>query len=132
MARPRVDKYAFTTLVPNLGVMTLDDERTLVIADVPGLIHGASRGRGLGHRFLRHIERTKILLHLLDITYQPVKDILEDFYTLRREMVAYNPALADKPQMVLINKMDLYGPEHRNLEKLQKQKKHYYMLSLIY
>jgi len=119
MARPRVDNYPFTTLVPNLGVMTLDDERSLVIADVPGLIHGASIGRGLGHRFLRHIERTKILLHLLDITYQPVKDILEDFNILRDEIVRYNQELAQKPQMVVINKMDLYDPDRRDLTRLR-------------
>jgi GTP-binding protein len=119
MARPKVDSYPFTTLVPNLGVITFDDGRSLVIADVPGLIEGASQGRGLGHRFLKHVERTKLLFHLLDITYQPDQDILEDFHALRREMVAYNPALAQKPQMVLINKMDLYDRENRDLEKLQ-------------
>jgi GTP-binding protein len=119
MARPRVDSYPFTTLTPNLGVMSFDDERPLVIADIPGLVQGASRGRGLGHRFLKHIERTRLLLHLLDITYQPDQDILEDYATLRDEMLTYNAGLAQKPHMVLINKMDLYGPEHRELGKLQ-------------
>ncbi len=118
MARPRVGNYPFTTLVPNLGVITFDDERSLVIADIPGLIEGASQGRGLGFRFLKHIERTKLVLHLLDITYQSDQDVLEDFNTIRREMVAYNPELAKKPQIVVINKLDLYGPEHRDLEKL--------------
>ncbi len=120
MARPKVDSYPFTTLTPNLGVMTFDDERSLIIADIPGLIEGASRGRGLGHRFLKHIERTNLLLHLLDITYQPDQDILEDFYALKGEMAAYNPALALKPQMVLINKIDLHGHEHRDLVNLRK------------
>jgi GTP-binding protein len=120
MARPKVDSYPFTTLSPNLGAMTFDDERSLIIADIPGLIEGASRGRGLGHRFLKHIERTNLLLHLLDITYQPEHGILGDFYALKGEMVAYNPVLARKPQMVLINKMDLRGSEHRDLGKLQK------------
>ncbi len=119
MARPKIDSYPFTTLTPNLGVMAFDDERSLIIADIPGLIEGASTGRGLGHRFLKHIERTKLLLHLLDITYQPDQDILEDFHTLRQEMEAYNPALVGKPQMVLINKMDLYGPDRRDLRTLQ-------------
>ncbi|MEA2038808.1 MAG: GTPase ObgE [Thermodesulfobacteriota bacterium] len=119
-ARPKVANYPFTTLVPNLGIMTFDDGRSLVLADIPGLVKGASQGRGLGHRFLKHIERTHLLLHLLDITYHPDQDILEDFLTLRNEIAAYNPAMTNKPQIVLINKMDLYGPEHRNLVKLQE------------
>jgi GTP-binding protein len=119
MARPKIDSYPFTTLIPNLGVMTIDDERSMVIADIPGLIAGASAGQGLGHRFLKHIERTKLLLHLLDITYQSDRDILEDFYSVRREMAIFNPALIGKPQVVLINKMDLYGPECRDVERLQ-------------
>lgn len=120
MARPKIDSYPFTTTVPNLGVMTFDEERSQVIIDIPGLIEGASLGRGLGHHFLKHIERAKFLLHLLDITYQPEQDILEDFYTLRDEMAAFDPFLAQKPQMVLINKMDLYATEHRDLGELQK------------
>ena len=120
MARPRVDAYPFTTLIPNLGVMTTADSATVVIADVPGLIEGASRGRGLGHRFLRHIERTKLLVHLLDITYPPADDdILEDFHTVVNEMKAYDPALIEKPCMVLITKMDLAGPGHRDVRQLQ-------------
>jgi GTP-binding protein len=120
MARPKVASYPFTTLIPNLGVMTFHDESFVVIADIPGLVEGASQGRGLGHRFLKHIERTKLLLHLLDITYEPDHDILEDFNTIRGEMEAYNPELIQKPQMVLINKMDQYGSKHRDLEELQK------------
>ncbi len=119
-ATPKVDSYPFTTIFPNLGVMALDDEMFVVIADIPGLIEGASQGRGLGHRFLRHIERTKLLLHLIDITFKPENNILDDFQTLRSEMIAYNPGLAEKPQMVLINKMDLYRNDHRNLVKTQK------------
>ncbi len=120
MARPKIDGYPFTTLFPNLGIMSFGDEISLVIADIPGLIEGASRGRGLGHRFLKHVERTKLLLHVLDITYQPNQDILEDFNTLRREMLVYNPALAQKPQIVIINKIDLRGPDHRNPERLEE------------
>jgi GTP-binding protein len=120
MARPRIDSYAFTTLTPNLGVITYDDEKTLTVADIPGLIEGASEGRGLGHRFLKHIERTKLLLHLIDITYIPVHDTLEDFYALRMELEKYNPSLIQKEQIVLINKMDLYSPEYRDIEGLKK------------
>lgn len=118
-AHPKVGPYPFTTVVPNLGVMTLEDGRSLVVADIPGLIEGASQGRGLGHRFLKHIERTNLLLHLLSITYKPDHDILEDFLTIKGEMDAYNPELAVKPQIVIINKMDLYGKEGRNLGELQ-------------
>jgi GTP-binding protein len=119
-AQPRIDTYAFTTLVPNLGSMTYQDERVLILADIPGLIEGASAGRGLGHRFLKHIERTKLLLHLLDITYQPGAGILEDYWAVVNEMRAYSTILIQKPQMVLINKMDLYGPQYRELGKLRK------------
>jgi GTPase len=120
MAHPKIDSYPFTTIFPNLGVMYFDNESSLVIADIPGLIEGASQGRGLGHRFLKHIERTKLLFHVLDITFQPEKDIIEDFCTLKNEMNAFSPQLAQKPQMVLVNKMDIYGPEHRDLKALQK------------
>jgi GTP-binding protein len=120
MARPRIDSYAFTTITPNLGVINLDDEKTLTVADIPGLIEGASEGRGLGHRFLKHIERTKLLLHLIDITYIPDHDILEDFHALKTELERYDPSLNQKEQIVLINKMDLYSPEYRNIEDLKK------------
>ncbi len=118
LARPKVDSYPFTTLFPNLGILSPDDERQLVIADIPGLIEGASKGRGLGHRFLKHVERTNLLLYILDITYHVEHDILEDLYLLRDEMTAYSPSLIRKPQMVVINKMDLYGPGNRNLKDL--------------
>ncbi|SPD75543.1 GTPase Obg [uncultured Desulfobacterium sp.] len=120
MARPKVGGYPFTTLIPNLGVMNLDD-RSVVIADIPGLIRGAGKGKGLGHRFLRHIERTWLLLHVLDITYRPDNDLLEDYKILRDEMEAYNPALIKKPELVVINKMDQYGPGLRDVKKLQKE-----------
>ena len=120
MARPKIDNYPFTTIVPNLGVISFDDEKTLVMADIPGLVEGASSGRGLGDRFLRHIERTNLLLHILDITYKPGRDILEDFLMLRHEMETFTPALVNKPFFVVINKIDLYGPEHRDLEELRK------------
>ena len=120
MARPKIDNYPFTTIVPNLGVISFDNEKTLVMADIPGLVEGASSGRGLGDRFLRHIERTNLLLHILDITCKTGRDILEDFLMLRHEMGKFAPDLIDKPFFVAINKMDLYGPEHRNLEELRE------------
>ena len=119
MARPKIDSYPFTTIVPNLGVMTFSDESTLVIADIPGLIEGASSGRGLGHRFLRHIERTSLLLHLIDVSCDSSCDILEDYHMLRREMAAYSPELLNKPHMVLFSKMDLYNPAQRDVAALR-------------
>ena len=119
MARPKIDNYPFTTIVPHLGVMTFSDESTLVIADIPGLIEGASSGRGLGHRFLRHIERTNLLLHLLDISSDSQCDILEDYRMLRHEMADYSPELMDKPHMVLFSKMDLYDPNQRDVAALR-------------
>ncbi|MBW2094794.1 MAG: GTPase ObgE [Deltaproteobacteria bacterium] len=119
-ARPKIDSYPFTTLVPHLGVLYLRDDHFLVLADIPGLIEGASEGKGLGHRFLKHIERTRLLIHLLDITYTPKNDIIEDFFALKKEMSAYNPQLVDKPHMVLINKMDLYDGHCRDVEEMQK------------
>ncbi len=130
MARPKIDNYPFTTLIPNLGVMTLEDNSSVVIADIPGLVHGAEQGRGLGHRFLKHIERTQLLIHLLDITYQPLEDILEDFHTVNNEMKAFNSELGKKPQMVLINKMDLFCVDHRDVNELQKALKKLGMESL--
>ena len=119
-ARPKINSYPFTTLAPNLGVMTFDAHDPLVIADIPGLIDGASLGKGLGHRFLKHIERTKLLLHVLDITFSPRDDLLEDFRMLRREMSAFNQALVRKPHLVVINKMDLYDSACRNKESLSE------------
>jgi len=120
MARPKVDAYPFTTTVPNLGVLLLENGRELVIADIPGLIEGASEGRGLGDRFLKHIERTRLLIHLLDLTFSPSGDILEDFLTLRQEMAAFSPSLLDKPSFVVITKMDLCGPETRDPDALRE------------
>jgi GTP-binding protein len=108
-ARPKIADYPFTTLVPNLGVVTLSDERVLVVADIPGLIEGAAEGAGLGHRFLRHVERTRVLLHLIeahDMT-GPDRDPLRDFDTLNAELRKYAPELAEKPQVVALNKIDL-------------------------
>lgn len=103
-ARPKIADYPFTTLQPNLGVARLDDETTLVLADIPGLIEGAHAGAGLGHAFLRHIERTRVLIHLLDGTSP---DPLRDFAQVNEELALFDPRLAEKPQIVAFNKMDL-------------------------
>ncbi|MFC1531964.1 GTPase ObgE [Thermodesulfobacteriota bacterium] len=119
MARPRIDRYPFTTIVPNLGVIEFDDQSRLTLADIPGLIEGASEGKGLGHRFLKHIERTRFLLHLIDITHVPDKDLLEDFYMLQDELEKYHPSLTKKDQMVLINKIDLLSSGQRDIKKIR-------------
>jgi GTP-binding protein len=105
-ARPKIADYPFTTLVPNLGVVALSGNRSFVVADVPGLIEGAHEGRGLGHQFLRHIERTKVLIHLVDVSGASGRDPVEDFETIRRELELHNPDLIEKPQLVAANKID--------------------------
>lgn len=108
-AKPKIAPYPFTTLQPNLGVVDLDDEMQLVLADIPGLIEGAHRGEGLGHDFLRHIQRTRVLIHLLDGISE---DPFLDFAQINSELALFDPALEDKPQIVVLNKMDL--PEVRD------------------
>src|SRR5437667_3111605 len=112
-ARPKIADYPFTTLTPNLGVVRLDEERSFVVADVPGLIEGAHRGLGLGHQFLRHLERTKLLLHLVDVSGASARDPVEDLETVRRELELYRPELAAKPQLVAANKIDALEDESR-------------------
>jgi GTP-binding protein len=109
-ARPKIADYPFTTLTPNLGVVGLSDDRSFVVADVPGLIEGAHRGLGLGHQFLRHLERTKVLVHLVDIPGATGRDPVEDLDTLRRELQLFEPTLAAKPQIVVANKIDAAHP----------------------
>jgi len=106
-ARPKIADYPFTTLTPNLGMVGLSGERSFVLADVPGLIEGAHKGAGLGHQFLRHLERTRVLLFLLDVSPDPARYPLEDYETLSRELELYDPALASRPRVVALNKMDL-------------------------
>lgn len=103
-ARPKIADYPFTTLEPNLGVVKLSDHRTFVIADIPGIIEGASEGKGLGLKFLRHVERTRILLHLIPVN---APDLAEAYALLRREVLAFSPALAAKPHCVAWTKTDL-------------------------
>jgi GTPase len=110
-ARPKVADYPFTTLIPHLGVVRLSGDRTFVVADIPGLIEGAHHGAGLGHRFLRHLERTRLLVHLLEVSAVPGRTPLRDYLTLRKELALYDPDLAARPEMVVINKLDL--PETR-------------------
>jgi GTP-binding protein len=109
-ARPKIADYPFTTLTPNLGVVGLSGDRSFVVADVPGLIEGAHRGLGLGHRFLRHLERTKVLVHVVDVSAGNSRDPVGDLDTLRRELELFDPALAAKPQLVAANKIDALDP----------------------
>jgi GTP-binding protein len=105
-ARPKIADYPFTTLVPNLGVVRLAEDRSFVVADVPGLIEGAHRGLGLGDRFLRHLERTKVLVHLVDVTSATGRDPASDLDIVRQELEAFQPTLAAKPQIVVASKID--------------------------
>lgn len=119
-ARPKIAAYPFTTLVPNLGVIVFDEGKTLTVADIPGLIEGASEGKGLGHQFLKHIERTELLLHLMDITFKPTSSLIEDFDKVNDELEAYSDSLAQKRQIVLINKMDQWSPLDREPKQMIK------------
>lgn len=108
-ARPKIADYPFTTLSPNLGVVDLGDERTFVAADIPGLIEGAHTGAGLGHEFLRHVERTAVFIHLLDGAVDGVEEVLQAFETINNELELYQEGLSRRPMIVGVNKMDLPG-----------------------
>ena len=112
-ARPKIADYPFTTLVPNLGVVKAGSHEPFVMADIPGLIEGAHTGTGLGLRFLRHVERTHLIVHLIDAGGIDPENPLEAFDTVNREMALYSPALARKPQVIALNKLDLTGTEER-------------------
>ncbi len=116
-ARPKIAPYPFTTLTPNLGVVKTGDFKSFVIADIPGLIEGAHEGAGLGHQFLRHVERTKILLHLIDIS-EFAHDPVTSFETVNKELGLYSPLLLQKPQAIIGTKTDIMG-DGRNLLKLK-------------
>ena len=112
-ARPKIADYPFTTLTPNLGVVRLSDDRSFVVADVPGLIEGAHRGLGLGDQFLRHLERTKVLVHLVDVSGASGRDPVADLETVRQELQLFDAELAAKPQIVAANKIDALDEESR-------------------
>jgi len=118
-AKPKIADYHFTTIDPNLGVVRLEEGKSFVLVDIPGLIEGASEGVGLGHRFLRHVERTRLLMHVLDAAGSEGRDPLEDFEQVNKELTLYNPVLKARPQVIVANKMDL--PEAgENLKRLQE------------
>lgn len=119
-ARPEVAAYHFTTLSPSLGVVNLDETRSFVMADIPGLIEGASQGVGLGHEFLRHVERSRVLIHVLDIAGSEGRDPLSDFEIINNELEIYSPALAQKKQIVAGNKIDLITNQ-TELEQIKQQ-----------
>ncbi|WNV56621.1 GTPase ObgE [Oscillospiraceae bacterium NTUH-002-81] len=121
-ARPKIANYHFTTLNPNLGVVDLKGSKGFVIADIPGLIEGASEGVGLGHEFLRHIERTKVLIHMVDAASTEGRDPVDDIYKINAELGAYNPDIAARPQVIAANKIDaLYEGEAETLDRLKAE-----------
>jgi GTP-binding protein len=118
--RPKIADYPFTTLVPNLGVVSYDDGKSFVVADIPGLIEGAHEGQGLGDKFLRHVTRTRLLIHLIDASGVDEKDPLAPWETVNRELTLFDPELGTKPQIVVANKIDL--PEGKKKAKLIAEK----------
>ena len=110
-AKPKIGDYHFTTLVPNLGVVYMGENNSFVIADIPGLIEGASDGIGLGHEFLKHVERCRLLVHIVDVSGHEGRNPKEDFEKINEELVKFNPELADRPQIVAGNKIDMAEPE---------------------
>ena len=112
-AKPKIADYPFTTLEPNLGVVDMGDFKTFVVADIPGLIEGASNGAGLGDRFLRHVERTKLILHLVDVSSMSGRDPVEDYEVINRELAAYDADLAERPQIVVATKIDALDEQER-------------------
>lgn len=115
-ARPRISGYPFTTLVPNLGVVSYGDHQSFVIADIPGIIEGAHKGLGLGIQFLKHVERTRLLVHMLDLDPISGRDPVEDFDKINSELKEYSAKLAEKPQLVVLNKIDIAEARNREVE----------------
>jgi len=120
-ARPKIGDFPFTTLSPNVGVLRVQGEEELLLADIPGLIEGASEGKGLGHLFLKHIERTKLLLLVLSLDFVPQKDMLEDYHILLRELQAYNERLLKVLRIVVVNKIDLEQKAPRDYKALMSK-----------
>ena len=119
-SKPKIAAYHFTTLVPNLGVVRASRGRSFVVADLPGLIEGASLGEGLGDKFLRHIERTRVIAHVIDMSGSEGRDPYEDYLTIRKELGDFNKKILDKPEIIIANKMDVPGAD-RNLEKFKEK-----------
>lgn len=119
-AKPKVADYPFTTLHPGLGVVSVGAHKSFVMADIPGLIEGASEGAGLGHRFLRHLSRTCVLLHVLDVAPLDESDPIESAKTILNELAAYNPDLLDKPRWLVLNKIDMLPDEDVRQETIQR------------
>ncbi|MCL5290433.1 MAG: GTPase ObgE [Bacillota bacterium] len=120
-AKPKIADYPFTTLVPNLGVVDAGGERSFVLADIPGLIEGASQGVGLGHEFLRHTERTRLLIHVVDAAGTEGRDPVEDIKTINRELELYDHRLAQRPQIIAANKLDIVPRAAENLGRIQEE-----------
>ena len=120
-ARPKIANYHFTTLNPNLGVVDLEDAKGFVIADIPGLIEGASEGIGLGHEFLRHIERTKLIVHIVDAASTEGRDPIEDIYAINKELDAYNAEIAKRPQIIAANKIDMIYTDDDPVAKIKAE-----------
>lgn len=121
-ARPKIANYHFTTLNPNLGVVDLDDAKGFVIADIPGLIEGASEGVGLGHEFLRHIERTKVIIHVVDAAGTEGRDPIADIYAINKELENYNAGLTEKPQVIAANKVDaIYDAGGSPIDRIREE-----------
>ncbi|OIK16985.1 GTPase ObgE [Bacillus sp. MUM 116] len=118
-ARPKIAEYHFTTIVPNLGMVETEDSRSFVMADLPGLIEGAHQGVGLGHQFLRHIERTRVIVHVIDMAAMEGRDPYEDYLTINKELQEYNLRLTERPQIIVANKMDMPEAEE-NLQKFKE------------
>lgn len=119
-SKPKIAAYHFTTLTPNLGVVKTTDNQSFVIADLPGLIEGASKGEGLGDKFLRHIERTRIIAHVIDMSGSEMRDPYDDYLLINKELKEFNEKLLDKPQLIIANKMDLPNAKE-NLEEFKKK-----------
>ncbi|MFS0672932.1 GTPase ObgE [Ornithinibacillus sp. 179-J 7C1 HS] len=119
-AKPKIADYHFTTLAPNLGVVDTGDQRSFVLADLPGLIEGAHQGIGLGHQFLRHVERTRVIIHVIDMAATEGRDPFEDYEKINKELKEYDEKLMTRPQVIAANKMDMPGAED-NLEKFKEQ-----------
>ena len=121
-AQPKIANYHFTTLQPNLGVVDMEEGFGFVIADIPGLIEGASEGIGLGHEFLRHVERTKVIIHIVDAAGTEGRDPIQDIHAINKELKEYNPELLEKPQVIAANKIDaIYGDENEIISALRKE-----------